>query len=314
MRYFDTLSDAQLVGLFRKSDDRQKNKIFKYLLHEKSNGGKTWYQKIETHVNLNVPKLKLDLSITKDDLISEAINGFHKTVTTWFEPNLSYGFSTYVWKSINDSINRIFQKITKTKKRSFKEDFVGKDENGNDKIESVVRYKVEINDEYTPKSCENGPRKWLDVISSEAVGNHRTESVKTSFEQIIFYKDIIKHLKELLTDEKVDAEDELIEELTGYIKQKNSSVKILKHLAAKYETNLNRIIKIKTKIVSNIEKSMFRDFIILMENDLKNYEDLEEKYSCSRAHLTKQRDKMSEKFMRNLYKLNLSSTEIFEAA
>jgi len=307
---FSSISDVDLVRLYRNSNNIQKERIFKYLLYEKIIGKKTWYQKITTHVMLNKAKLKLDLSCTEEDLIEEAVKAFHKTLYYWFDLKSPYGFSTYVWRTIDSSVNRVFQNITKTKKRNFEETI--KTEGGN-KIKKKRR-KIEINDVYSGSYNDAGLKKWEDVISSENKGNYKTEKFKASFEQIILYRDIIKHLKDSLKEEVIDAPEELILELGEYIKSKNANVRVLRCLASKYGINSDDVIKIREKVISNIERSMFRDFIILIENDLKNYEDLEQKYSCSRAHLIKQKDKMSEKFMKKLYKLNLPFCELFEGS
>ena len=285
----DKLSDLEIIKLYRKETEANRDKIIRYLLYIKRVKGKTWDQKIWTCVNFNKSKLSIDASCDEDDLYQEAIKAFHNTLDRLFKVENGYSLSTYLWPAINCAINRVFQRITKTKKRKALKD----------------EMEIEINLQY------DNNKHWADIISTQNVGNYRSRFKEDDFETILFYKDIIEHLKKNLVHEKIDANKELIEEIVECIRNKRTNDSVFRELTQKFNVKFDYIINVKNAIARNIEKSMYRDFMNSFEYNLKNKEALATKYNCSKVQLTKQIEMMGKKFRMFLKKMNLPCNEIF---
>lgn len=285
----EAYSDAELISLFRKENESNRNRITKYLLFEKKVHGKTWNQKIWVAVTLNKDKLSIDSSNDVDDLYQEAVQAFHKTLSYWFDIESGYGLSTYVWPAINSAINRVFQKITKTKKR-----IALKEEN-----------EIEINLMY------DNNKKFQDVISNKDVGNLKSQAKEEDFERVIFYRDIIDFLKLSLSHENIDADKNLIKDLTSITNLRKNNNIDFNELSRKYRVKISYIKNIRNLIVRNIEKSMYKDFMSSFEYNVKSKDSLAKKYNCSKTQISKQIDLMNKQFKKQLLKIDLHCKEIF---
>jgi hypothetical protein len=206
----------------------------------------------------------------------------------WFNIESPFGLSTYAWRAVNCAVNRVFQKITKTQKRHHL------NRNGD----------VEVSDFYDESKV------WGDVISCEGRGHFKTNDVKESFETIFFYKDIIEFVNNGLVHTKVE-NSELSQEILQKLKSGKFKENDIDDLSVKFRKEKCYIISLRDQIESNLEKSIFSDYLMIESNNLKSMDLLERKYNCSRNHLNKHIEKMHKKCRNSLVEINHSAKEIF---
>jgi uncharacterized protein (DUF2164 family) len=287
-----TLSDTELIKLYRREQSKlEKDKVFKFLLFRQRADGKNWHKNILTHVNKEIKKFAFCSFIDKDDLYQVVVKKFHETVVASFDVNSNFCFSTYVWWAIQTSINRIIQEF-KTKKRI-----------------NEMRQENCVNiDEAYEKN-----KKFEDVISQCGFGNLRTLAKITSYDDILFYRELICRIKEDLTKEEEIKIDEMLKrELVYLIKNNEDNTYFLDEISKRYRVPIDEIKRMIDVLQNNLEKRLFSDLINLYEHGIKDDEVLTFKYKCPKTFVSKTRKAMSKKMKDKLeQELNFSVEEIF---
>jgi uncharacterized protein (DUF2164 family) len=288
-----TLSDSELIKFFRKEQSKsEKDKVFNFLLFRQRADGKSWHKNILTHVNKEVRKFAFCSFIDKDDLYQVVVKKFYETVVNNFDVDSSFCFSTYVWWAIQSSINRIIQEF-KTKKRI-----------------SEMRHENCVNiDEVYEKN-----KKFEDVISQDgSFGSLKTLHKATSYDDVLFYRELIGRIKEYLTKEEDIYIDAMLKrELIYLIKNNEDNNYYLNEISERYNVPIDELRKMLDVLQDNLEKRLFSDLINLYEHGIKDDEVLTFKYKCPKIFINKTRKMMSKKIKEKITgELNFSIEEIF---
>lgn len=117
------LSDEQLVDLYSKQEGREKEKVFKKILSR-------WNPRVYRHIFNEAQKVGFNRSIENDDLYQTIMESFTEAVKK-YSPEAGTKFSTYAWRAIQNSVNRIVQSFQTGKRAAEMEGIVCIDEVSN---------------------------------------------------------------------------------------------------------------------------------------------------------------------------------------
>jgi len=284
------LCEKDLVRVYRStSDDKIKNKIFRMILFERGCGGATWHQIIHNFIQQNRSRLEKYNMLSENDLYQEACTHLHIELEKWFDPDLKWEFSTYTWGTIKTSINILFKRYNKIKR----------------KTSSNVR-NLEINNLYGEHM------KFEEVICSESVGNLQTVEKEDGKETKYFQKVIVDYINKTLSSENVEVHKELAADLLKTIKMKSNTPEVLQHIAKKHDITYKELLELKKKFIEKFEKMMFKDIINYSFWGIKDDGLLSKKFNRSRGQITKVKYKLYDFARKELKKeFNLTVDEIF---
>lgn len=280
------LSDTELIKLYRSEVEKvNKDKIFNFLLYRERQDGKSWHKNIKTHISKEIKKFYFCNFIDEDDLYQIVLKKFHDTIVKNFDVNSNFCFSTYVWWAIQSSINRVIQEFL-TKKR-----------------------KNEMN------KAENVDIDEFDSISqSQNFGFIKTLEKKIGYDEVLFYRELIRKIKNDLSVEDDDnINDKILRtELIYLIKHNEDNFYYLNEISKRYKLSMEEIRGKIGVLRANLERRLFIDLIHLYEHGVRDDEILTYKYKCTKNFVSKARKHMNEKMKEKIQtELNLTTADIF---
>jgi len=284
------LCEKDLVRIYRSTEDQKiKNKVFKIILFERGCGGATWHQIIHNFIQQNSNRLRKYNMLSENDLYQEACTHLHIELEKWFDPDVNWCFSTYTWDTLKTSMNILFKRYEKIKRKT-----------------SSNMYNIEINNLYGEHM------KYEEVISQQAVGKLQTRRKEDNKETIYFQRVIVEHINKKLALTDMEIPEELIKDLLNIIKMKANTKEVLEYVADKHKITHKKFIELKKIFVEEFEKMMFKDIINYSFWGIKNDGLLSKKFNRSRGQITKIKYKLHDFAKKELKsKFDLTVDEVF---
>jgi len=249
--------ERELIITYRGTTDKKvKDKIFRTILFQRGVNGKTWDQIIRNYVIYNKHRFSRHQDRNENDFYQDIVIALHKTIDKWFDVEAENCFSTYVWYVINCAFNRILQLLS-TQKRKV----------------SSVNNTVELDD----NECS-----WDESISIE-----KTQLPQFNFEDFFTKRDLCSHIYKMFQLKKIDAPDDLKEEMLDVIRNKSTMQNSLYSLAKKYKIDVDKIFILERDLRENLRNAMYRDIILNMKFDINGDEEVAKKYRRSKGHVIK---------------------------
>jgi hypothetical protein len=266
-----TLTDSQpndrdenkLVLAYRNAQTlKEKNKIFRTILHHRGVNGKTWSTIIKNYVSYNKHKFAHLLDRSENDFYQEIVIALHKQVEKWFDTEKNCCFSTYAWYVINCAFHRILQSLSTQKRKA-----------------PYLWNNVELDDQ------ENS---WDESISAE-----KTQLPFCSFEDELDKSDLCAHINKLFELKEVKAPEELKKDLLKVVRDKSTMQNSLYLLAKKYKISVDELFKLEMQIRDNIRNSMYKDILLNIQYDINADDFIAKKYRRSKGHVIKMKRQLS---------------------
>jgi len=284
------LCEKDLVRIYRNTKDTKiKNKIFRLFLFERGCGGATWHQIINNFIFQNKGRLDKYNMLSESDLYQEACTHLHIELEKWFDPDLHWSFSTYTWDTLKTSINILFKRYKKIKRKT-----------------SANTYNVEINNPYGEHM------KYEEIISSESIGVMQTKDKVVSKETKFFQRVIVGHMNKKLALRDMEISKELSQDLLKIVKKKIKNQENLEIIAKKHNITFEKLSELKKIFVEEFEKMMFKDIIDYSFWGIKDDGLLSKKFNRSRGQITKVKYKLYDFAKKELKKeFDLTVDEVF---
>ncbi len=284
------LCEKDLVRVYRSTKSGKiKNKIFRIILFERGCGGATWHQIIHNFIQQNRSRLDRYNMLSESDLYQEACTHLHIELEKWFDPDVRWEFSTYTWDTIKTSMNILFKRYAKIKRKT-----------------SSNIYNLEINNLYGEHM------KYEEVISSESVGKLQTANKEDGKETKYFQRVVVDCINKKLATRDVEIPKELADDLLKIIKMKANTKEVLAHVSKKHNITKERLVELKKIYTEEFEKMMFKDIIRYSFWGIKDDGLLSKKFNRSRGQITKVKYKLYDFAKKELKKeFDLTVDEIF---